>query len=152
MIIAVDFDGTIVSQDRDYEDLTTPLRFMPDALEALRALKDAGHQIIVYSARANLALRQDPRLDPLARVGKKLVKVGEAFQRSRELNEARYVQMLEFIDRYLGDIVDSVDDGLCGKVSADLYIDDKAIRLGHGPGAMSWLEMAEEYGDQRRSR
>ena len=37
MIIAIDFDGTLVSQERDYDDVTSPLLMLPGALAALRA-------------------------------------------------------------------------------------------------------------------
>ena len=38
MLIAVDFDGTIVRDDRPYEDTATPLAFLPGAKEGLLAL------------------------------------------------------------------------------------------------------------------
>jgi len=147
MIVAVDLDGTIVGQDRDYDDLATPLRFLPGAREALLALKAAGHTIVVSSCRANMALRVDPHRDRLVKAGVKWVSTDpDRIKANRLLNEARYRQMLDFVREHLAGIVDAVDDGSCGKVSADLYIDDKAVRLGMGPGAMSWREIADEYG------
>jgi len=147
MIICVDFDSTLVSQDRDYDDLVTPLRFVPGAKETLRSLKSAGHTIVVYSCRANLALRRDESLNPLVRAGLKSLPFDpDRIKANRLLNEARYQQMVEFVRDNLGGLVDAIDDGSCGKVSADLYVDDKGIRLGMGPGAMSWREIADEYG------
>lgn len=147
MIIAVDFDDTIVSQaGRAYDDVETPLEFMPGALEGLRALKRAGHRLIVFSGRASRALRVNPMLDPLAKAGVKSVNL-ERWEKSQPINEARYRQMLDFIAEHLAEVIDAVDDGTCGKVSADLYIDDKALRFGAPPLAAQWEVVASMWGE-----
>lgn len=144
MILAIDFDNTIVSQDRAYNDLDTPLEFMPGAKEALESLRNAGHTVVVYSARANRALREDWQLNPLWRDGKVPFDLAW-WERNRELNEARWHQMLEFLLVHLPWV--SVDDGKQGKPSADLYIDDKALKLGRGADALDWFEIAETFGE-----
>ena len=42
MRVGIDFDGTVVSQDRPYADVVSPLEFVPGAKEGLLALKAAG--------------------------------------------------------------------------------------------------------------
>ncbi len=129
VVIAIDFDKTVVKQDRPYSDTTTPLRFEPGARDALYALKEAGHVLILYSARANLSLRVDPMLDPLARSGVRRVNWAQ-WQKDQPINVARYEQMLAFVKRELPGAFDAIDDGTCGKVAADIYIDDRAQRYG----------------------
>ncbi len=144
MILAIDLDNTVVVQDgRAYEDVSTPLEFMPGALDALRALKRAGHVIVIYSARANRALRHHPSFDPLVRKGIRKVDWAE-WGRSSEINTARYIQMVEFCRTELAGIVDAVDNGYQGKPSADLFIDDKALRFGYDAG---WATIAQTYGE-----
>ena len=146
MFVAVDFDDTVVSQaGRDYGDVTTPLRFMPGAREGLAALKRAGHTIILSSARANRAIRENPRLDPLVRAGSRRVNWND-WPAIQKVAEARYRQMVEFVDRQLAGLIDAIDDGQVGKVTADLYIDDKALRVGHGVTAMNWRLIATTFG------
>lgn len=53
MIIAVDFDGTIV--EHEFPDIG-PLK--EGAVEALKALKKAGHQIIIWTCRKGEEERQ----------------------------------------------------------------------------------------------
>ena len=151
-IIAIDFDKTVVVQDgRDYEDVTTPLQFLPGAHAGLLSLKAAGHVLLLYSARANRALRVDPNLDPLVRAGVKRVNLAWWTQ-SRTINEARYQQMVEFAAAELPGVFDAIDDGLQGKPSADLYLDDKALGLGQGAYAVDWAEVVQLYGDLRTLR
>lgn len=147
MIIASDFDDSIVSQaGRDYEDVETPLRFMPGAKKALLSLKRAGHTLLLYSGRANRALRVDPNLNPLVRAGVKRIN-REWWEANQPVNEARYQQMLRFVDEELPGVFDAVDDGQQGKPSADIYIDDKALRLGHGADSVGWQTVAHRYGE-----
>jgi hypothetical protein len=40
-----------------------------------------------------------------------------------------------------------VDDGRCGKFGADLYFDDKAVRVGRGQLALTWAQIARIYGE-----
>jgi hypothetical protein len=147
VVISIDFDDTIVSQaGRAYDDVTTPLRFMPGAREALVSLKRAGHTLVLFSGRANRALREDPMLDPLIRAGKKRFDRAR-WERGREVNEARYQQMLAFVEAQLPGVFAAVDDGLQGKPSADLIIDDKAVRLGHGVIGLGWRQIAQMHGE-----
>lgn len=139
MRIALDFDGTLVSMDRPYDDVTTPLEFLPGALDALRALKAAGHVLLLYSARANRALLEDPELDPLVRAGARKVDLVE-WARSRDVHQARYDQMLAFASAHLVGLIDAVDDGRQGKPSVGLFIDDRAVRF------TGWAELAFTYG------
>jgi hypothetical protein len=141
--IAVDFDGTVVREDRAYEDLETPLEFVPYAKEGLHALKRAGHVLMLVSARANRALREDWQLHPLWRQD---MNPPVWWEKSQPINEARYRQMLDFVKKELPGVFDCIDDGYCGKLGADVYLDDKALRLSAAEGT-SWYEVAERFGD-----
>ena len=102
MTIAVDFDGTIVTHHYPYiGDL------QPGAKEALQALKDAGHTIVIWSCRSNRD-RNSPY---------NMVESG--------LNPP-YWEMVDFLNTNKIPY-DVVDDGTCGKIHADLYIDDRAV-------------------------
>lgn len=146
MILGIDFDGTVVLQDgRPYDDLETPLAFMPGAREALESLKRAGHVLVLFSARANRALRMDPSFDPLVRAGVRKVNT-KAWLESQQLNEARYQQMVAFAENELSGVFDAIDDGMQGKPSVDLFIDDKALIYGGSVG-MGWHEIDELLGE-----
>ena len=146
MIIAVDFDGTVVEQDgRPYTDVTTPLRFRPGAKEGLLALKRAGHVLLLWSARSSRALLDDPTLDPLVRAGvRKLDR--QRWEDQLPLHEARLRQMLVFIQRELEGVFDAVDDGHQGKPQVDLFLDDRALHMGLGAQSWSWKSIAYVYG------
>lgn len=145
MIIAVDFDGTVVEQDHAYDDLHTPFRLVTGVDIALQAIKAAGHTLILVSARANRALRIDWRLNPLWREG--AVRFNEGWWlKNRELNQKRYEQMVRFVGLKLPGVFDAIDDGLQGKISADLYIDDRAVRFGIGHEGKTWVDLARMYG------
>jgi hypothetical protein len=147
VIFAVDFDETLVStHGRAYDDLTSPLQFLPGAKVGLRSLKKAGHMLILYSARANRAIREDPTLDPLVRAGARRVHQ-KTWEKDRALNQARYQQMLDFVAKELPDTFAAIDDGVQGKPTADLFIDDRALRLGGGPLAVSWDTISRIYGE-----
>ncbi len=143
MLIAIDFDGVIVDKDRPYADTTSPLRLMPLAKEGLKALKAAGHTLLLYSARSNRALLYTPRWDPLVRAGKKRPSAA-AWEAGRSIHWARYRQMLEFVEQQLDGLIDAVDDGLQGKPLADLFIDDRAREF--GIGANGWADLMHLYG------
>jgi hypothetical protein len=147
VIICVDFDDTIVSQaGRAYEDADSPLRFMPGAKEGLRALKHAGHMLILFSGRANRAILDDPNLDPLVRAGVKRID-HDRWARMRFINEARFSQMVKFVNDELPGMFVSVDDGRQGKPNCDLIIDDKALRFGPGMLGASWPQIAGMWGE-----
>lgn len=148
IVIAVDFDGTVVVQrGRHYADVTTPLEFIPGAPEALRALKAAGHTLLLWSGRASRALLYDPNLDPLVRAGVRPL-LRETWEAARPLHQARYDQMVAFVERNLPGVFDAVDDGAGGKPSVDLFIDDKAFGLREvlGTGGGTWAEIADVLG------
>lgn len=143
MLIAVDFDGVIVSKDRPFADTVSPLRLMPMAKEGLKALKAAGHTLLLYSARSNRALLYTPEWDPLVRAGKRRPSAA-AWDEARALHWARYRQMLEFVSSQLDGLIDAVDDGLQGKPLADLFIDDRSMEF--GVGANGWADLIHLYG------
>lgn len=126
MIIAIDFDGTVVKQEHAFDDLATPLELIEGAAEALQSLKRAGHLLLLYSARANAAHRIDPRLSALVRAGK-IPLDWEKWQKRKHVVERRYQQMIEFVNTSLPGVFDAIDDGMQGKPSADLYVDDRAF-------------------------
>lgn len=145
MFICVDFDGTIVKQDHAYEDLAHPLEFMPGARGALYALKSAGHTLILWSGRSRLALRKDPTLDPLVRAGVKPVR--RDWYLRATLHEARYQQMVRFVQTNLPNVFAYIfEGGETDKPGADLFIDDRAIRLTDDHRGHSWITIAEQYG------
>lgn len=149
MILAIDFDGTIVAQDHAYDDLDTPLKFMPGAKEALTSLKAAGHTLILWSGRASKHLRVDPELHPLVRAGVKKLDRARWERESRDLNQARYEQMIAFVDAELPGIFDAVDEGDSGKPPADVFIDDKALRYApHGLAGHTWATIDRMLGSR----
>ena len=146
MIICIDFDSTLVDEwGRRFSDTTSPLKLMHGARKALEGMRAAGHHVVVYSARANRALRIDPELDPLARAG--VVKVDrKAWDAEQPLHEARYQQIVQFCATQLKGLVDAVDDGGQGKPVADVYIDDRALRFGGGVDGYNWFDIARQFG------
>jgi len=145
VIIVVDFDGTVV-HDRD------PLALQPGALEALRAMKRAGHTLLLQSARADWSERVNPYVSPLVR---RHVEIGlgfdEAYWREHVQPEAerRYQEMLEFVEQELPDVFDAIDDGRSGKLYGDVYLDNRSRRVTclPLPGVMNWTQVARRYGD-----
>ncbi len=142
MIIAIDFDGTIVRQEHAFDDLETPLVLYDGAADALHALKRAGHLLLLYSARGNAAHRIDPRLSALVRAGK-LPLDWEKWQKRKRIVERRFQQMIEFVNTSLPGVFDAIDDGMQGKPSADLFLDDRAF---FNPEE-DWVWVAARYGE-----
>jgi hypothetical protein len=141
--ICVDFDGTIVKQDRPYEDVVTPLEFVDGAKEALVSLRRAGHLLILWSGRSSRSLLYDPDLDPLVRAGA-VPSNRKEWLTSRHLHRARYEQMVEFVNRELPSVFDAIDDGLGGKPACDLFVDDRGATM-RGPA--TWARIARQYGE-----
>lgn len=144
MKIAIDWDGTVVEQDRPYADTTTPMRFRPYAREALYRLKVAGHILILWSARANRALLFTPQHDPLVRNGTIKPPPITGSQAVVDLHWARYFQMLAFIERELPGLFDAIDSGEQGKPSVQLFIEDRA--WGVPATGIDWEAIADTYG------
>ena len=144
MIGGIDFDGTVVKQDRPYSDVTSPLELIDGAKEALLSLKRAGHWLVLWSGRANRALLYDPTLDPLVRAGVKSAN-RQAWLESRHLHMARYRQMLDFVEKELPGVFDAIDDGSAGKFSFDFIVDDKAMAM-RGPA--TWARISRTYGEE----
>jgi hypothetical protein len=148
MLIAIDFDGTIVEQDGRRYDATSPLRFMPGAREALLDLNAAGHVLVLWSARARLTLRDPRYVDPLVAAGIKTARPRTPEEYA--VNEARYAQMVAFVRTYLAGVFTYVyHGGELDKPGVDLFIDDKALRLGADLGGQSWYDIAKVYGRRR---
>lgn len=143
--IALEFDGVVVEPPLLFSDTTTPLQFIPGAKQGLLCLRRAGHILLLYSMRANRALREDRLLDPLVQTG--AVRVDPAvWLTNRPIHEARYAQMLRFVDEKLPGVFDAVDDGRQGKPNVDLTIDDRTIGLVPGAG---WGRLVHLYGEKK---
>lgn len=138
MLIAIDFDGTIVDDSHAYDDLSTPLRFKPRAKESILALKAAGNVLILYSGRANPWLLRNPEMDPLVLAG--LRKVVDN-PRSRVINQARYMQMVAFVKKELPGVFSLLWEHQ-GKPSADAFIDDRSAPFREG----GWGVIVAMYG------
>lgn len=146
MIIAVDFDGTIVSENRRFDDLTTKLEFMPGAFEGLHSLKRAGHILMVHSARycpskwedwKEHPLHQPPRLfDPAI------------WARSADLWKRRYEQMEEFLSAELPGVFECVWTGRGKPSGVDLFIDDRCMHNDGSAHAPDWYAIAETWGEE----
>lgn len=147
MKIAVDFDDTIVIQvGRKYEDVTSPLVFVPGAKAGLWSLKNAGHKLLLWSGRASPTLLEDPDLDPLVRAGATASWM-ETWLETKEVHRARFDQMVKFVADKLPGVFDAIDDGRGGKPAVDMFIDDKAMRLSYGVSGSTWADLARTYGD-----
>jgi hypothetical protein len=120
---------------------------MPGARRGLAALKRAGHVLVLWSARSSPALTEDYHLDPLVRAGVIRVDINE-WPALRALNRDRRDHMLRFVAEQLPGIFAVVDDGYAGKLpGVDLFIDDRALRLGGGLGGVGWEAVAKAYGE-----
>jgi hypothetical protein len=107
LTVAIDFDGTLC--DACFPDIGT---IKEGAREALQFFKDLGYRIIIYSCRT-CHWHHD-------------IFGGSVDEPSMERTTVR--QMVAWLDSN-GLPYDLVDDGSRGKVVADYYIDDKAIRF-----------------------
>lgn len=111
MIIAVDFDGTIVEQGH-WPDIGPEL---PWAKLALTYLHGVGHKIIINSCRAG-----EPETKMVDWLAEHEIPA-DAINRNLE----------ERIDAFGGD---------CRKISADIYIDDRAVFC----RGISWRDIVRE--------
>lgn len=96
MIIAVDFDGTIV--EHEYPEIGKPKLF---AFETLKALQEQGHQLILWTYRA------EKELDEAVEYCKK-----------------NGVEFYAVNKNYPEEIY---DETISRKIMADIYIDDRNI-------------------------
>jgi hypothetical protein len=136
MRIAVDFDATIVSVDRRYDDFTTPFEFLEGAQQGLYALKNYGHKLILWSTRSNLAIRRSHTLNPPFRTEGCPAWLTE---HTKQINERRYEHMVSFVNSQLPGVFHFIDDGMQGKVLADLFIEDRA--WSPNPAPIDWFDV-----------
>lgn len=125
MDIAIDFDGTLA---RDRWPEIGELR--PGAKKVINWLKKRGHTLILYTCREGVYL---------AKAHIFLEKHGIKFDYYNENTEGR-------IWEYGGD---------CRKISADLYIDDKALFFPGWwivPFVVLWMEWREKREQAKRLR
>lgn len=102
MRIAVDLDGVICpvkSVRESYQDLSP----MPGAVERLRALRQAGHYVIILTARS---------------MGTSNSNLGKVVRNIGKLT-------LDWLERYGVEY----DEIYFGKPNAEVYLDDRAIRF-----------------------
>lgn len=111
MILAVDFDGTI-TENGYWPDIGPELPYMKSALTYLHAL---GHKIIINSCRAD-----EPEKMMVTWLAEHEIPV-----------DAVNMNLPERAEAYGGD---------CRKISADLYIDDRAIFC----RGISWRDIVRE--------
>ena len=98
MIIAVDFDGTIVTHD--YPRIGKPIPF---AIETLKKLQADGHQLILWSVREGELLQE--AVDYCQQKGLEFYAVNASFPEERQLSTADTPR----------------------KIIADIYIDDRNL-------------------------
>jgi len=145
MLIAVEFDGVLVVR-RKFDEIDANFEFVSGAEEGLKSLKRAGHTLILYSTRANRALRADPALNPLWQdAGPRAL---ASWQKAQPLHEARFQAMLTFVAKALPGVFDAIDEGTQGKVSADLYLDDRGQKMNNGAFAADWSVISHVYGEE----
>lgn len=147
MILGIDYDGVVVQKGWNWPEVTDRPVMMPGAMEGLFSLKKAGHVLLLYSARANRALREDPTLDPLVRAGIRRIDIAKWERRDKAIHVARYEAMIRHVERDLSGVFDAIDDGVQGKPSCDLFLDDLAIKVGPGTGGYGWRQIAQIWGE-----
>lgn len=147
MRIGLEFDGVIVREDdHDFDDTETPLQLMPGALVGLRSLRAAGHVLLLYSERANRALRESPALDPLVACGVTRIDLA-VWAQEQPIYQARFEQMVSFASGQLRGLFHAVDDGQQGKPVLDLLIDRRVFGYRSADG---WMKLKSLYGARSR--
>jgi hypothetical protein len=140
MLVAVDFDGTLVLDLPGGE-----LELRPFVREGVLALRRAGHRLILFSVRANPSLWEDWQLNPLWVQG--VLPFDELrWQAERQEHLRRYEQMVAWVERELPSAFALVYSGLGKPVGVDLYIDDKSLVI-PGTVGVDWLAVAEVWGE-----
>jgi len=106
MIVSIDFDGTIA--DHKYPKIG---KIKPGAVEAIKAIKSRGHQIIIFTCRAG--------------------------KEEQEMREWLIMNGIPFDE--INSPIEGFDLG-SRKVYADVYIDDKGVRFNNNWEEISkWL-------------
>lgn len=100
--IVVDFDGTL-AEDHKFPDMGDP---MPGAVKAMKKLKDAGFEIVIFTCRLN------------------------RIHGTREVEKQREA-IKEWLERYEVPY-DRIDEGEDGKPFAKFYIDNKNLEYRGG--------------------
>ncbi len=145
MIISVEFDRALAAP---HAYAAEEVRLRQSAVNALVALRRAGHVLIVTSPRSNLAARVDPSLNPLVRAG--AVRIDpKTWAASRETHSRRYTAMLRAL-KPLGALIAAVDDGAQGPLLVDMAITGDTVVNGRSMATeprRAWAELALTYGD-----
>ena len=126
MKFLIDADGTLCVERGVPYDATTPIRWIDGALAGVAALKRAGHDLLLWSARDAPRMWME-RNYPLV-----------------QLNLARQKQMHDAIERDMPGMFE-VPEQRYGKPVFDKLIDDKSI-----PPPPSWFDIAEFFGEHWR--
>jgi len=125
LIIAVDFDGTIVKDA--YPKIGKPQIF---AFETLKKLQEQGHRLILWTYRSG------PKLDEAVKFCEENGVIFYAVNRS--FSEEEYDDSIS--RKINADIFEEeYDDSISRKINADIFIDDRNI--GGFPG---WGEVYQE--------
>ena len=103
MIIAVDFDGTIVTHD--YPRIGKPIPF---AIDTLKKLQADGHQLILWSVREGELLQE--AVDYCQQKGLEFYAVNASFPEEKQLSTAdtprKIIADIYIADRNLGGLPD----------------------------------------------
>jgi hypothetical protein len=146
MLIAIDFDNTIARRTGGAapNDMSKPMELVPGAKAGLLALRRAGHKLILFSSRSNVAYRKDWTLNPVWRnPGVEFDKA--KWEAQRTTSEDLHHEMVGFVKLELP----AIDDGLQGKPVVDLFIDDRAFRV---DTRRAWRDVELLYGDPEEVR
>ena len=100
LVVAIDFDGCIAYYD-GWRGVDVFGKILPGAIEALKAIRSAGHRIIIWTCRQNTQALFDY-----------LVRSGVPF---------------DAINTNPWDKVVDPTPGECRKIPADVYIDDRGV-------------------------
>lgn len=118
LVLGIDFDGTLVKEG------ASPPQWRKGAQEGLRKLKEAGHKLVLFSAR--LTPRHEVEPGPAGRMEASEFWRTGFVPRDVEQSWSRYDEMREFLSHWLcWDIFDVVWQG-AGKPPCDYFIDDRS--------------------------
>lgn len=120
MIIAIDFDGTIV--DHAFPEIGSMKLYAPTVI---KKLKEEGHKIILWTCRND----EDP-----ANNGRKVLTEAVEFCKSHGI-------IFDAVNANIPDLSFSPTP----KVYADLYLDDRALGAPMRDGEFDWFEVAIKF-------